>query len=70
MFLFHVLSIFKNGDTIQGRTLIKEIRYFIFLLYSLRWRWHCWLDIICDGFNELSTRSNPRYWNHSFGHRQ
>ena len=30
MFLFYVLSFFKKGDTIQGRTLIKEIRYLFF----------------------------------------
>ena len=28
MFLFYVLSFFKKGDTIQGGTLFKEIRYF------------------------------------------
>ena len=27
MFLFYVLSFFKKGDIIQGRTLIKEIQY-------------------------------------------
>ena len=27
MFVFYVLSFFKKGDIIQGRTLIKEIRY-------------------------------------------
>ena len=27
MFLFYVLSFFKKGDTIQGGTLFKEIRY-------------------------------------------
>ena len=27
MFLFYVLSFFKKGDVIQGRTLFKEIRY-------------------------------------------
>ena len=27
MFLFYVLSFFKKGDTIQGATLFKEIRY-------------------------------------------
>ena len=28
MFLFYVLSFFKKGDTIQGGTLLKEIRFF------------------------------------------
>ena len=28
MLFFYVLSFFKNGDTIQGGTLFKEIRYF------------------------------------------
>ena len=27
MFLFYVLSFFKKGDTIQGGTLFKEIRF-------------------------------------------
>ena len=27
MFLFYVLSFFKKGDTIQGGTIFKEIRY-------------------------------------------
>ena len=29
MFLFYVVSFFKKGDTIQGGTLFKEIRYYL-----------------------------------------
>ena len=34
MFLFYVLSFFKKGDTIQGGTLFREIRYIY--IYSMR----------------------------------
>ena len=32
MFLFYVLSFFKKGDIIQGRTLFKEIRYVLSMI--------------------------------------
>ena len=34
MFLFYVLSFFKKGDAIQGRTLFKEIRYIEFVILN------------------------------------
>ena len=61
MFLFYVLSFFKKGDTIEGGTLFKEIRYmkfayFFFINRVLEWSQgnKRWVQIL---FNLASNNS-------------
>ena len=50
MFLFYVLSFFKKGDTIQGGTLFKEIRYSSFFSHKVEDSSHFDPTLAADDF--------------------